>query len=68
MPSAMESSIPLYRTKPTGFGAGLFWYLRQWRQNVRSRKQLARLDGRLLADAGISEAQRQEELAKPFWR
>ena len=33
-----------------------------------SRRQLARLDSRLLADAGISEAQRYAELNKPFWR
>jgi len=26
------------------------------------------LDSRLLADAGISEAQRELELNKPFWR
>ncbi|WP_407314128.1 DUF1127 domain-containing protein [Pseudomonas sp. nanlin1] len=39
-----------------------------WQRRIASRHQLARLDGRLLADAGISEAQRQEELSKPFWR
>lgn len=39
-----------------------------WQRRVSSRRQLARLDGRLLADAGISEAQRYEELSKPFWR
>lgn len=42
--------------------------LRHWQLNWRTRRQLASLDARLLADAGISEAQRQEELAKPFWR
>lgn len=39
-----------------------------WQRRVSSRRQLARLDARLLADAGISEAQRQQELSKPFWR
>jgi len=39
-----------------------------WRRNWHTRQQLARLDSRQLADAGISEAQRQAELAKPFWR
>ncbi|MDP2748147.1 MAG: hypothetical protein CVV09_10730 [Gammaproteobacteria bacterium HGW-Gammaproteobacteria-13] len=39
-----------------------------WQRNVRTRSQLARLDCRQLADAGITEAQRQAELAKPFWR
>ena len=37
-----------------------------WQQ--RSRRQLAQLDSRLLADTGISEAERQVELSKPFWR
>jgi uncharacterized protein YjiS (DUF1127 family) len=40
----------------------------QWQRRVVSRRQLARLDLRLLADAGISEAQRHAELSKPFWR
>lgn len=39
-----------------------------WQRRAVSRRQLARLDARLLADAGISEAQRQAELSKPFWR
>ncbi|WP_433741544.1 DUF1127 domain-containing protein [Pseudomonas putida] len=39
-----------------------------WQRRISSRHQLARLDSRLLADAGISEAQRFEELSKPFWR
>lgn len=68
MRSHLHSSATDYCAKPSGLCSGLLWHLRQWRQNLYSRKQLARLDGRLLADAGISEAQRQEELAKPFWR
>jgi uncharacterized protein YjiS (DUF1127 family) len=39
-----------------------------WQRNVHTRRQLARLDSRQLADAGITEAQRQGELDKPFWR
>ena len=39
-----------------------------WQRRISSRHQLARLDSRLLADAGISESQRYEELSKPFWR
>ncbi|WP_137817659.1 MULTISPECIES: DUF1127 domain-containing protein [unclassified Pseudomonas] len=39
-----------------------------WQRRIVSRHQLARLDSRLLADAGISEAQRYAELNKPFWR
>ena len=39
-----------------------------WQRRIVSRRQLARLDARLLADAGISENQRYVELQKPFWR
>lgn len=39
-----------------------------WRQRARTRKQLAVLDERMLADAGISIADREAELDKPFWR
>jgi len=39
-----------------------------WQRRIVSRRQLARLDARLLADAGISESQRYVELNKPFWR
>ena len=33
----------------------------------RSRRALARLDARLLEDAGITEKQRQRELSRSFW-
>ncbi|GFM80617.1 hypothetical protein PSCICO_40460 [Pseudomonas cichorii] len=46
----------------------VFANLMLWQRRLSSRHQLARLDARLLADAGISEAQRYEELSKPFWR
>ena len=42
--------------------------VRLWQRRIESRRQLARLDSRLLADAGISEAQRYAELNKPFWK
>lgn len=40
----------------------------RWQRNLHTRSQLARLNSRQLADAGITEAQRQAELEKPFWR
>lgn len=39
-----------------------------WQRRVNTRRELARLDERLLADAGISLHQREAELNKPFWR
>ena len=37
-------------------------------RNQRSRRQLAALDSRLLADIGVSEAERRAELGKPLWK
>lgn len=62
--SSPANSLPDVRTWLMPLAANLL----TWQQRVLSRRQLARLDPRLLADAGISEAQRQAELAKPFWR
>jgi len=42
--------------------------LRLWRQRLRTRRQLAQLDDRQLADVGISHSDRSAELDKPFWR
>lgn len=39
-----------------------------WLRNAHTRRQLARLDERQLADAGISLCDREVELSKPFWR
>lgn len=42
--------------------------LRFWRDRNRSRRHLRALAPHLLPDIGLSEAQRQREAAKPFWR
>jgi uncharacterized protein YjiS (DUF1127 family) len=55
-------------TGRTGLILRLLARLHTWRQNSRSRRQLAQLDGRQLADAGITASERDLELAKPFWR
>lgn len=39
-----------------------------WQRRISSRRELARLDERLLADAGISTYDRAIEISKPFWR
>lgn len=71
----MERTLP--RTQPAEFtnrATPAAWPLRLlaalllWRQHARTRRQLAQLDERLLADAGISTAERHAELTKPFWR
>lgn len=42
--------------------------LRRWHRRSEQRRRLAGLSIRLLDDAGITEAQRFEEISKPFWR
>ena len=61
-----QPSDTVHRKLP--FWLRAYAVLHGWQRNVRTRGQLARLDSRQLADTGISEAQRQAELAKPFWR
>ncbi len=39
-----------------------------WRDRVRERHQLARLDDRALRDMGLSRCDVAGEIAKPFWR
>ncbi|MDX1367580.1 DUF1127 domain-containing protein [Pseudomonas sp.] len=66
------SSDLLFQTNSSNTASGLplrmAATLFTWQRRIVSRRQLARLDARLLADAGISEAQRHAELSKPFWR
>ncbi|MBE7375318.1 DUF1127 domain-containing protein [Pseudomonas lopnurensis] len=59
---------PLLLAQPGRLLQRLIQLLRQWRQNARTRCQLARLDDRQLADIGISHSEREAELSKPFWR
>jgi uncharacterized protein YjiS (DUF1127 family) len=42
--------------------------LRAWRQRLRERDQLARLDDRMLSDIGLTRADAQYLASKPFWR
>jgi uncharacterized protein YjiS (DUF1127 family) len=37
-------------------------------ERSRQRHALRELDARLLDDVGISDAERRQEIAKPFWR
>ncbi|HEV2185969.1 MAG TPA: DUF1127 domain-containing protein [Stellaceae bacterium] len=42
--------------------------IRQWRERARQRRQLARLDVRMLRDIGLTAAEAERECEKPFWR
>ncbi|MNG00899.1 hypothetical protein D3C84_838570 [compost metagenome] len=53
---------------PAAWPLRLIATLLLWRQRARTRRQLAQLDERLLADAGITTGERAAELARPFWQ
>jgi uncharacterized protein YjiS (DUF1127 family) len=42
--------------------------LLEWNERARQRRQLARLDDRLLGDLGLSRVDAEQEARKPFWR
>jgi uncharacterized protein YjiS (DUF1127 family) len=56
------------RTLPSARWLGLSSTLSLWRERRRSRRQLAALDCRALADIGISHAEQWAECRKPFWK
>ncbi|WXL26069.1 DUF1127 domain-containing protein [Ectopseudomonas mendocina] len=56
------------RSNASALPLRIYSAIMQWRRRAISRRQLAHLDARLLADAGITESQRMAELSKPFWR
>lgn len=66
----MDRALPriLAQRTPRDTLRKLLQLLQLWRQRSRTRRQLAMLDERLLADAGISHSERMDELDKPFWR
>ncbi len=55
-----RSGTALLRVLLTRFGD---WYV-----CARSRRHLAELDGYMLKDIGVSEADRRRECARPFWQ
>ncbi len=46
----------------------MFATMRVWQQRNQQRRQLGFLSERELRDIGVSEAQRDAEMRKPFWR
>ena len=54
-----------------GLGDAGHWMralLSEWRRRLRDREQLARLDDRALLDIGLSRADAEFLVNKPFWR
>jgi uncharacterized protein YjiS (DUF1127 family) len=55
---------PRHRTVTAGLAA----QFRLWRRRIRERRALAEFTDRDLRDIGVTRADVQNELAKPFWR
>jgi uncharacterized protein YjiS (DUF1127 family) len=49
-------------------GGLLFATMREWRRWTVSRRDLVRLDDRMLRDIGVTRADLFKELNKSFWR
>ncbi len=62
------------QTRPAGrkVEGGLFTrvvdVMLTWSDRMRQRRHLAELDDRLLRDIGISRADVEAEISRPFWR
>ena len=71
MERTLSSDLMFHQQSPAG-GSHLplrvLGTLLLWQRRITSRRELARLDERLLADAGISLQERAAEVSKPFWR
>jgi len=53
---------------PVGLIAKLWALLRSWQERIESRRHIRELDARLLRDIGVTRAEIDSEIAKPFWR
>jgi uncharacterized protein YjiS (DUF1127 family) len=66
------SGITLQPGRSPGFASGLLTVaidrLLLWQQRARDRRQLAGLDNHMLRDIGMSRADLEPEVTKPFWR
>jgi uncharacterized protein YjiS (DUF1127 family) len=55
-------------SRHAGFLQSALGLLAAWRRRSRTRQQLATLDGRRLADLGLTRAQQRAEAPKWFWQ
>ena len=54
--------------QPVGWIKTIWAVLREWQTRVESRRHIRELDARLLRDIGVTRAEIESEIAKPFWR
>ncbi|ATG73914.1 hypothetical protein CGX12_08475 [Zobellella denitrificans] len=58
----------LVRTEGHAAHTGLLATLGLWLHRSRTRRQLSELPAYLLKDIGLNEADRYQEVSKPFWQ
>jgi uncharacterized protein YjiS (DUF1127 family) len=63
-----ETPWPASPRRLGGFLSGLRVALREWRRRRNGRLELARFDERMLRDIGLTRADAEYEMNKPFWR
>jgi uncharacterized protein YjiS (DUF1127 family) len=56
------------RKNGAGIVTRLFDQLLSWHERARQRRHLGQLDDRLLRDIGLSRAEVDHEMSRPFWR
>jgi len=56
------------RKTSAGIVTRLLDQLMSWHDHVRQRRHLGELDDRLLRDIGVSRADIDHEMSRPFWR
>ena len=59
-----------YFVRPSrgGFVTRLFDRAFAWLEHTRQRRHLSELDDRLLRDIGVSRAEVEHEISRPFWQ
>lgn len=65
------ASLPMPTAKSRGLGVVAAWLVEimlDWQERRRQRRQLAMMDEHMLRDIGLSSADVEHEVHKPFWR
>jgi uncharacterized protein YjiS (DUF1127 family) len=68
LPAPAASVASCRFESPPGFFIRLFDALGAWQDRAAERRQLARLEDRMLRDIGIDRASAQSEALKRFWQ
>lgn len=64
----ISQCLPTCEASSEFFTGRIIGTINFWTSRSRQRKQLSRLDARMLMDIGITAEQVKAEIAKPFWK